>query len=95
MDPILVSGRCKLKIVCTRKVFTNPVEGEAGYYDHGVVEAQRSSSLRVDPVDQKRNVQYHQGEDNIRSVESAIEYVRETVGYEEDVFDAGREESQI
>ena len=72
-----------------------PVGGEVGYYGCRVVEALGSSGLRVDPVDQKRNVQYHQGEDNIRSVESAIEYVRETVGYEEDVFDAGREESQI
>ena len=53
------------------------------------MEAQGSTSLRVDPVDtiQKRGVQYHQGEDNFRSVEGAVEYVRKTVGYEQGVFD--------
>ena len=54
------------------------------------MEAQRSTSLRVDPIDaiQKRGVQHHQGEDNVRSVEGAVEYVRKTVGYEQGVFDA-------
>ena len=58
--------------------------GDAGYHDHGVVEAQGSTSLRTDPVDtiQKLGVQHHQGEDNVRSVEGAVEYVRKIVGYE-------------
>ena len=67
-----------------------PVGGEAGYYDHGVEEAQGSSGLRVDPVDavQKHGIQYYQGEANARFVEGAVKYVRETVSYEEGVFDA-------
>ena len=67
-----------------------PVGGEAGYYDHRAVEAQGSLGLRVDPIDavQKRGVQYYQGEDNVRFVEGAIEYVQESVGYEQGVFDA-------
>ena len=67
-----------------------PVGGEAEYYDHGAVEAQESSGLRVDLVDavQKRGVQYYQGEYNVRSVEGAVEYVQETVDYEQGVFDA-------
>ena len=78
MDPISVSGRYRLKIVCT------PCWGEAGYHDHGVVEAQGSSGSSVDLVDvvQKCGVQHHQGEDNVRFVEGAVEYVRETIGYE-------------
>ena len=31
--------------------------------------------------------QHHQGEDNVRSVEGAVEYVRKTVSYEQGVFD--------
>ena len=66
------------------------VGGEAGCYDHTAVEAQGSSGFRVDPVDtiQKRGVQYYQGEDNVRFVEGAVEYIREIVGYEQGVFDA-------
>ena len=73
MDRILVFGRCRLKIICTRKIFTNPCWGEAGYHDHGVVEAQASSSLRVDSVDavKKRGVQDHQGEDDVRPIEGS------------------------
>ena len=87
MDPILVSGRCKLKIICTRKFFMNPCWGEVGYHDHGTVEAQEPTSLRADPVDaiQKRGFQHHQEEDNVRSVEDAVEYVRKTIGYEQGV----------
>ena len=72
------------------KIFRTPVGGEAGYHDHRTVEAQGSKSVMVDPVDaiQKRGVQHHQGEDNVRSVEGAVEYVRNTVGYEQGVFDA-------
>ena len=46
-------------------------------HDHGTVEAQGSISLGADPVDaiQKRGVQHYQGEDNVRSVEDAVEYV--------------------
>ena len=75
---------------CIRKIFTNPVGGDAGYHDHGAVEAQGSTSLKAYPVDtiKKRGVQYHQVEDNVRSVERAVEYVRKTVGYEQGVFDA-------
>ena len=67
-----------------------PVGGEAEYYDHRAVEAQGSLGLRVDSVDavQKSGVQYYQGEDNVKFVEDAVEYVRETVGYEQGVFDA-------
>ena len=77
MDPISVSGICRLKIICTRKIFTNPCWGEAGYHDHRTVEAQGSISLRADLVDaiQKRGVQHHQGEDNVRFVEGAVEGV--------------------
>ena len=54
------------------------------------MEAQGSTSLGADPVDaiQKRGVQHYQGEDNVRSVEDAVEYVRKIVGYEQGVFDA-------
>ena len=77
MDPISVSGRCRLKIICTRKIFTNLCWGEAGYHDLGTVEAQGSISLGADPVDaiQKRGVQHYQGENNVKSVEDAVEYV--------------------
>ena len=40
----------------------------------------------VDAV-KKHGVQHHQGEDNVRSVESIVEYVRKTVSYEQGVFD--------
>ena len=54
------------------------------------MEAQGSISLGADPVDaiQKRGVQHYQGEDNVRSVEDAVEYVQKIVGYEQGVFDA-------
>ena len=54
------------------------------------MEAQGSTSLGADPVDaiQKHGVQHYQGEDNVRSVEDAVEYVRKTVRYEQGVFDA-------
>ena len=54
------------------------------------MEAQGSTSLRVNLVDaiQKRGVKHHQGEDNIKSVEGAVEYVQKTAGYEQGVFDA-------
>ena len=89
MDPILVYGRCILKIICTRKIFTNPCWEEVGYYDHGVVEAQGSLGLRVDPIDavKKRGVQHHQGENDVRPIEGIVEYVRKTVSYEQSVFD--------
>ena len=53
------------------------------------MEAQGSSGLRVDPIDvvQKRGVQHHQGENKVRFVEGVVEYVQETVGYEQGVFD--------
>ena len=64
--------------------------GDARYHNHRAVEAQGSTSFRADTVDaiQKRGVQHHQGEDNVRSVEGAVEYVRKIVGYEQGVFDA-------
>ena len=54
------------------------------------MEAQGSTSLGADLVDaiQKRGVQHYQGEDNVRSVEDAVEYVRKIVGHEHGVFDA-------
>ena len=54
------------------------------------MKAQGSSGLRVDLIDavQKRGVQHHQGEDNVISVEAVVGYVRETVDYEQGVFDA-------
>ena len=48
-----------MKIVYTRKVFTTLIGGEVGYYDHGAVEAQGSSDLRVDPVDTIQNVVFN------------------------------------
>ncbi|KAG7012646.1 Glucan endo-1,3-beta-glucosidase 12, partial [Cucurbita argyrosperma subsp. argyrosperma] len=65
---------------------------KAGYYDHGAVEAQGSSDLRIDLVDavQKRGVQYYHGEDNARFFEGVVEYVRETVDYEQGVFDTDK-----
>ena len=53
------------------------VGGEAGYHDLWTVEAQGSISLGADPADaiQKRGVQHYQGEENVRSVEDAVEYV--------------------
>ena len=62
----------------------NLVGGEAGYHDHRVVEAQGSTNLRVDPVNaiQKHGVQHHHGEDNVKSVEGAVEYVRKIVDHE-------------
>ena len=72
-----------MKIICTRKIFTNPCWGEVGYHDNGVVEDQGSSSLRVDLVDvKKRGVQHHQGEDDVGPIEGVIEYVRKIIGYE-------------
>ena len=90
MDPISVSGKCRLKIICIRKVFTNPCWGCVEYHDYGAVETQGSTSLRADPIYaiQKRDVQHHQGEDNVRSVEGTVEYVQKTVGYKQCVFDA-------
>ena len=71
-----------MKIVGTKKIFTNPVG-----VNHRAVE---SLGLRVDPIDaiQKRGVQHHRVKDNIRFVEGIVEYVRETVGYEQGIFDA-------
>ena len=41
--------------------------GEAGYHDHGAVEAQGSAGLRADLIDaiQKCGVEHHQGERHI------------------------------
>ena len=52
------------------------------------MKAQGSTSLGADPVGaiQKCGVQHYQGEDNVRSVEDAVEYVRKTVGYEQVIF---------
>ena len=54
------------------------------------MKAQGSSGLRVDLIDvvQKCDVQHHQGENNVRSVKGAVKYERETIGYEQGVFDA-------
>ena len=74
-----------------QKGFHEPLlGGDVGYHDHRAMEAQGSTSLRADPVDaiQKRGVQHHQREDNVRFVEGPVEYVRKTVGYEQGVFDA-------
>ena len=63
--------------------------GETRYHDHGAVEAQGPTGLRVDPIDvvQERDIHHDQGEDNVRSVEGVVKYVRKTVGYEQGVFD--------
>ena len=89
MDQISTSGGWRLKIICTRKIFMNPVGGETEYHNHGAVEAQGSIDPRVDSVDavQKCGVQYHQG-DNVRFVEGAVEHVQKPISYEQDVFDA-------
>ena len=74
--------------ICTRRSSRTPVGGEFRYYEHGAVEAQGSTGLRVDPVDaiQKLSVQHHQGEDNIRPVEGTVDYVPKTIDYEQGVF---------
>ena len=51
MDLISVSGRCRLKIICTRNIFTNLYWGEAGYHVHEALETQGLVDLRVDLVD--------------------------------------------
>ena len=52
------------------------------------MEAQGSSGLKVDPVDAVQNVAFNIiKEKTTRFVEGAVEYVRETVGYEEGIFD--------
>ena len=51
MDPISISRRCRLKIICTKKSSQTPIGGEVGYHDHGAAEAQGSSSPMIDPVD--------------------------------------------
>ena len=90
MDPILISERCRLKIIVPERSSRTPVGGEAGYHDDGAVEPQGSTGFRVNSINtvQKRGVQHHRGEDNVRSVGGAVEYVRKFVGYAQSVFDA-------
>ncbi|XP_022934535.1 uncharacterized protein LOC111441681 [Cucurbita moschata] len=67
-----------------------PFGGEAEYHDHGGLEAQGSSHLRVDLVDavQKHDVQHYQREDDIGPIEGVVKYVRKFVRYGQGVFDA-------
>ena len=89
MDPISISGKCILKLSVPERFSRIPVGGEAEYHNHGAVEAHGSSCIRVDLVDaiHKCDIQHLQGEDNVKSVEGAVEYVRETVDYEQCVFE--------
>ena len=79
---------CRLSV--SERSSQTPVGCDVRYHDHGVVEAQGSTSFRADPVDaiQKRGVQHRQGENNVKSVEGAVEYVRKMVDYKQGVFDA-------
>ena len=72
MDSISISGRCRSKIICARKIFTN-----RGIHDGGEMETQGSPGSRVDPVDfvKKRCVQHREGEDYVRSVEGTVKHV--------------------
>ena len=77
MDSILVSLRCRSKIIYIRKISRTIDWGEAGIHDGGEVETQGSPGSRVNPVDfvKKRDVQHREGEDYVQSVEGTVKHV--------------------
>ncbi|PHU15676.1 hypothetical protein BC332_16881 [Capsicum chinense] len=86
MDPISVSGRCRLRLSVPERSSLTLDRSEVGVHEGGGLEAQRSAGSRADPVDfvEKCGIQHRQGENHVRSVEDTIKYVRKAICDEQD-----------